>query len=493
MSDPILVRGEISSGVAWSRTLVPLGVMLAIVLYCWAPPPAGLIVGLVFGIAWIWLELYAAWQRSRQVWVRDTGAGFDLIDRREERFLPDDRTSSVALKVERLFSNGVQKATRRVFTVWSELESDPIHLESRLKMLQPDPLAPMINRILQAFQKRTEVSLTEGEVLAGAGWQLNKTTLFWGKGDGKESIPRTEISACEEFDRQICVWRNGQDEAIAKFKIGTRNVCLLPALLQRTVPEAAAVSLADQSGLGRILFERRPTIATRITLAGLGLLMLLTGTLLALFAVQNPAVALLAGSGLILAGIGFAIAGYVIKFQSFRCHERGVVKIGLRSRKEIRYSEAGAFTYSATRQYHNGAYIGTAIVMHFSPLSGSNAPRISYSTSIKNEDSGLEELKSYISRAIAGRMAKQLAEGQEVPWTSNLTFVADGIRYRPPGFIGRKEAKQLSYQDYGGCSLDAGVFYLFQKGEKKAVTNEQAAAPNFYPGYCLLMMMQEPG
>ncbi|MDB5387653.1 MAG: hypothetical protein JWM11_3299 [Planctomycetaceae bacterium] len=495
MSDPILVRGAISSGVAWSRTLVPLGVILAAVLLWLAPPPFGIILGLIFGIAWISLEIYAARQRSRQLWIRDTGDGFDLIDRTGERHFPDSQTCSISLKTEAVYSNGVQKGNRRIFTVWSDLEPDPIPMESKLKLQQPDPLAPTINRIIEVFQKRTQSDLEQGEILAGAGWRLDSTTLTWGKGDARDSIPRADVSACEEFDGQICVWRKGQDEAIAKFKVGTRNVCLLPILLHVAANADAIAAPGDQTGLGRILFERKPGVGTRIAVCCLGLFLLLLGGsfVLAGIFVNQEIIMVLVGGAMVLGGFACGIASYAMRFQSFRCHERGVVQTGMRRRSELKYEDTGAFTYSATRQYHNGAYVGTAIAMHFTPLPGTNAPKISYSTNIKNEDAAIEELRNFISRAIAGRMAKRLAEGQEVPWTPNLTFVTDGIRYRPPGFIGRKDAKHLAYYDYGGCTLELGVFYLFQKGEKKAITNEQAAAANFYPGFFLLMMMQEPG
>jgi hypothetical protein len=495
MSDPILIRGEISSGVAWSRTLVPLGVVLSTVLFWFAPPPIGLILGLVFGISWIFLEIYVARQKSKQLWVRDTGDGLDLIDRHEERHLPDNRTTSVALKIEGVFSNGVQTGTRRVFTVWSDLEADPIPLVAKFKEKQADPLAPMINRILDCFQKQTVADLAEGGTLAGVGWRLNHTALTWGSGDGKSSIPRTDISACEEFDGHICVWQKGHDEAIAKFTTGTRNVCLLPILLKLDGNDGASSGPDNAATLGRVLFERKPTFGTRIGLMLLGIALFLVGCIFVLIglAPNNDPLNILAGIPFVISGAGFVFWGYAQGFRSFRCHERGVVQTTMRSRKELRYEETGSFTYSATRHYHNGAYIGTSIAMHFVPLAESTAQKISFGTSVKNEDAAIEELRSFISRAIAGRMARRLAEGHEVPWTPNLTFVPDGIVYRPPGFIGRKDAKQLSYVDYGGWNMDQGVFYLFRKGEKKAVTNEQASALNFYPGFFLLMMMQGQG
>lgn len=493
MSDPILVRGEISKGVAWSRTLVPLGVVIGAILFWAAPQPYGVIVGAVFGVWWIGVEIYVARQRSRQLWLRDTGDGFDLIDRTAERHIPDKRINSVSLKSEGVYTNGVQSATKRVFTVWSDLEPDPIIFESKIKEKLADPLAGVINRIITGFHQRTVADLQKGEVLAGVGWRLDQENLTWGKGEAKQNLPRQEISACEEFDGHICVWRRGQDEAIAKFKLGTRNSCLLPLLLHVTLSVDGSESPDVQTGLGRILFERKPGAGTVYGLGCLGLFIMLTGggVILAGIFAPDGFTAILIGLGMLVGGFAFAFGGYAMRYKSFRCHERGVVQLGFRGRKELRYEDAGAFTYSATRQYYNGAYVGTAIAMNFTPLAETNAPKISYSTSIKNEDAAIEELRNFISRAIASRMAQRMSAGQEVPWTPNLTFTAEGIRYRPPGFIGRKDAKLLTYDDFGGWNMEQGVFYLFQKGEKKAVTNEQAAAVNFYPGFFLLLMMSQ--
>jgi len=80
-----------------------------------------------------------------------------------------------------------------------------------------------------------------------------------------------------------------------------------------------------------------------------------------------------------------------------------------------------------------------------------------------------------------------------VSWTNNLQFLPNGIRYRPDGFLGRKESQLLTYADYGGYDLKQGVFYLFARGNKKHIATEQAAAENFYPGFfLLLMLLHEP-
>ena len=46
---------------------------------------------------------------------------------------------------------------------------------------------------------------------------------------------------------------------------------------------------------------------------------------------------------------------------------------------------------------------------------------------------------------------------------------------------------------YGGCNLNEGVFFLFVKGNNKAIMSEPCSASNFFPGFYLLLMMTAPG
>src|SRR6185436_4840300 len=159
--------------------------------------------------------------------------------------------------------------------------------------------------------------------------------------------------------------------------------------------------------------------------------------------------------------------------------------------KLLPYAQVATFSYSATRHYHNGAYVGTHLSMKFEPIAGFGAPRIQYGASVQVADDDLDELRDFISRQLAERMAQQLSTGTPVPWTSNLVFTREGIQYRPAGMlgIGRKEPHFLPYDAYGGCNLNQGVFFLFVKGNNTAVMSEPCSAPNFFPGFYLLLNM----
>jgi hypothetical protein len=180
-------------------------------------------------------------------------------------------------------------------------------------------------------------------------------------------------------------------------------------------------------------------------------------------------------------------------YMNFRCHERGVWQSQLFGQKTLRYTDVGSFQYGATRHYHNGVYTGTHLSLQFRPISPDRGPTIKYGTTTRGDDDDLDGLRDFISRAIAARMLEQFNAGEPVQWTANLEFLPEGIRYRPEGFLGRKEAKLLPFADYGGYNMNQGVLFLFARGNSKYVVSEQASADNFFPGlFLLLLLLHQP-
>jgi hypothetical protein len=274
--------------------------------------------------------------------------------------------------------------------------------------------------------------------------------------------------------------------------LGGRNVYLLPALAHPFMSEhQRGKETAESGGLGRILFERKTRRTTIVlTIIG-GLVMLLVGVILfigGMIAQNDEGPPLIIGILLSLGGPLISLLGVSFAFSSFRCHEQGVFQKSLLGAKTLRYADVGSFLYSATRHYHNGAYTGTHLLLQFRPQSAGQ-PTIKYSSTSHGDDDDLDELRDFISRAIAARKAAQINPGQPVTWTANLQFLPEGIRYRPPGLLGKKDFQLLPYAEYGGYDLQQGVFYLFAKGRPKHIATEQAAADNFYPGFFLLMLL----
>jgi hypothetical protein len=172
----------------------------------------------------------------------------------------------------------------------------------------------------------------------------------------------------------------------------------------------------------------------------------------------------------------------------FRCHATGVFQSGLSGKRRIAYDEVESFTYSATRQFVNGVYQGTFLTLKFA----SPGVTINYNRQVKNVDKDLDSLRDHVAGVIAGRMGRQLAEGQPVVWTKNLTLQPDGIEFAPQGFLGRKARRFLPYGEVGSFDIRQGVFRLFSSAKPRVTVQEQVSAANFFPGYLLLTSMFTP-
>jgi len=486
MTDRILVRGELSWWFHFFRVVAALALVVGIGLAA-GGFTAGWFVAPISGLLWLALEAIAWMARRSRTWLRYLADGFEIEDRTGRRVVGDAQVTAASLESKRNLNNGEFSSVSRTFRVWTDDRGDEIVMENTIPANTVDPLAELIGRVLDGLTQRLEQALDRGGTVVGDGWQLTRGSLTLGRPPKEIQLALSEITAVDPFDDKMCVWRRGQDEACAKLPLSGRNAYLLPALLRPRIPEQADVGGADSpTGLGRVLFERRPQPALTIFLIAIGGIMSLVGAIMAAtggIGEMWPLLLLIPG-GLILAG-----AGVALKFSNFRCHERGVWQSSLLGQKLLKYGDIGSFTYSATRHYHNGAYTGTHLSMHFKPVSPQAGSAIRFSTTVQGDDDDLDELRDVISQAIAARMAGELAAGQAVTWTPNLQFLPQGIRYRPAGMFGRKDFELLPFESYGGQNMDQGVFYLFSNLQPKPVTNEQCSAENFFPGFFLLLQL----
>jgi hypothetical protein len=492
MSTPyrgILVRGELSVWyavgiIAGIMALIGGGIMVACQVPAgWAIGAAGLVAALsVASVALrLWLE---------RTWLEDQGAGIVVRDRRGERQIADEQIVALALDVKKYQVQGELKGNNRTLKVWVDNSPAPIVMANYIRTGHPDPIGIVIERLVAGLSSRMNSDIDRGGSAVGDGWRLEKSHFHCGA-SMDHAIPLAEVVAVDVFEQKMCVWRRGEDAAVFKAPLASRNAHLLPLLLESRFPSPDQQKESPSStGLGRILFERRPQMI------GVALCAFFSAG-----AAVGGVVALGANAGkiegvlLLLAGLGvsalFAVAAVAQRFMVFRCHERGVYKASLLGQRLLPYASVATFTYSATKHYHNGAYVGTQLSMKFEPLAGSGAPKISYGASVNLADDDLEELRDFISRQLADRMAEHLSTGQPVQWTPNLVFTREGIQYRPAGMlgIGRKEPHFLPYDAYGGCNVNEGTFYLFVKGNNSAVMTEPCSAANFYPGFYMLLMM----
>jgi hypothetical protein len=487
MDERIQVRGELSYWVHVGRVagLAALVVGVAIGL---AGPIWGWVVAAVGGLIWLILEAVAFQARWVRTWATIDATGVTVTDRRGTREIRDTEVAAMSTLFKRNFSDATVASVTRTLRIWTEKDPEPVIMHGTIKTGHVDPLAMLIHRVHDAVLLRLERELAQGLAVWGDGWRLDRVGLSIGRPPAEVQLPLAEITAIEQFDGKLCVWRRGQDEAAARLDPGGRNTNVLPALLATRIATPQKEAAHAEAGLGRILFERRPHSGVVLGFLIAGAFLLLVGAALMVPAMGRME-ALYFGLALLFLGVLAVPIGIWMRFMNFRVHEQGVWQSNLFGQKQLKYEDVGTFKYQAIDHYHNGAYVGTHLTMDFRPITKELGPRIRYSANIRGSDDDLEGLRDQVSRAIAGHMAELYNAGQPVFWTTNLQFLPEGIRYRPAGLFGRKEALVLPYQDYHGYDFQQGTFHLFAKNNSKAVCTEQTNAENFFPGFFLLLLL----
>ena len=173
-----------------------------------------------------------------------------------------------------------------------------------------------------------------------------------------------------------------------------------------------------------------------------------------------------------------------------RCHARGVCRIKNGTTTEMRYDEVAVFSYSATRNYHNGAYTGTILTMRFESTDGR---KLDYSTTVRNADDALDNMREHVSRVVAAGMKRRLDAGKRVFWTDRVTFEPDGIAIAgKSGLFGKGDDLFVEWDDVADVGMDQGNFALFARGRTKAVYETPVSTPNFFPGFYLLLLVRFP-
>jgi hypothetical protein len=318
-------------------------------------------------------------------------------------------------------------------------------------------------------------------------------TTFTTTREPAQTLALAELDSVSELDGNVCIWKRGMEHAIAKVPASSPNAFLLQLILGHRLAERDKTSRPDSSdGLGRVLFERRASRVgmfilwvLTISLAFFGLFLIVAG-----IGGGNPAPI---GVGVGLSAL-FALCAWIalrMRRSVFRCHEQGVYRRSTFTEGTLRYDELSQFTYSATRQYYNGVYVGTALNLTLTPERETGKRAIRFNSNVKNVDEALDKLRDHIAAMLAARMLQRLAAGERVTWTTNLALLPEGIEYRPAGFVGRrKEALVLQYADVYSFDIQKGTFHLWQRGkEKKSVMQESIGQPNFFPGFMALCQL----
>ena len=110
-------------------------------------------------------------------------------------------------------------------------------------------------------------------------------------------------------------------------------------------------------------------------------------------------------------------------------------------------------------------------------------------------DADLDKLRDHVAKLIAIRMLSDLRAGRTVPWTSDIVFLPQGLQFRRSKMLGLASGpvEIMPYEQIRGVDVNEGVFNLYSKSEAKPVVSKPVGSANFFPGYFVVLTLQEKG
>ena len=412
--------------------------------------------------------------------------GFVVLNRSTVREYDDDQLICVALSRRPNYSSGILKSTTRVFDLWLDRGEKPeqVRLATFLAVGADDHLAPFIVRLHAHLFEHAEQLLAAGDSFDGEGWSITNTTLTLTSKRHSQTFNLGDLAVAEIHDDQLCLWLPGAERPEIRIPMTNANTHVLQRLLEQRIRISEAESSSSDS-LGRMLVERRTAKTTMILVWLLPILSVLGFAAAAVLAVLHvrPGIGISSVCA-VLSAIMWLIA--LPQAVEFRIYEYGVMHQWLWRRRTMRFDKVDAFTFSAIRQHVKGAYAGTHFALTFSEFVDDKWRKLTFSRMLRNSDPELDQLRDRISERIADRWEHTLKSGQGVLWTAAFRFLPEGLEYRAPGLMGRKDPVLIPYSQIHGYDADSGIFHIWIYGKKKPVARDNVNGPNFYPGYHLL-------
>ncbi len=437
-----------------------------------------------------WLDI----SKNRR-WVTPSDTGFTLEDKRGIFDFDDEMITDLGTWSKVRFQNGEPKGvTRKLHLVVrvGELSSDFL-FEYEYGLNATDPLEGFLNRNLERLFDTAWANWQAGRSLEGEGWLLDREGLTHGAGARQQTLAMHEIAAVDVVDGKVSIWAVGQALPFLKIPGGTPNALILGRLISKKLEERGTKDEDPADGLGRVIFERDHSMGMGgvIYFGFFGLLLVVFG-LVVIICADGKLDQILMGVGLLLAGPIIPLIAFLNRTKILRCHTHGVCYLTAMKERKLQYKDVRIFTFSATRNYTNGSYTGTAISLTFEPGDEGSGDRIAYSANIKQMDDELDNLRDFVSRVIAVEMLKRVKQGRTVYWTDGLRFLPEALEVQPSGFFGKKDAMRIPYSEIAGSDMQQGVFYLFRKGQNKHFFEIPVSSPNFFPGMLLLHTILSP-
>ncbi len=399
---------------------------------------------------------------------------------------------AVAIKNKSRFANGEYTAMDLEMSLWtsSNVDGPPKHKFAgtiAAKASQHDAFIEAYPILIAKLAEALDQRLEKGERLKGKGFELDRTGLRI----GHDSLSYERIGMVGFFDEKVCVWKDGDQEPSYQFEPDGMNARIMIDIVERHLPENSRDG-REVPGLGRMLFQKRSKPSVGITLTVLGILSTISVLVFGGLIAVDLEVGIIGMAVSLFFAVLFGLAGVNSRKAYFRCHEKGVAKANMFGRNELEYHEIATFSYSAVRNYYNGAYTGTTLSFTFDPEPGSMKKGIKYNTHVMNESSGdLDGLRNHIAGVISVKLEKQILAGEELAW-GPAHLSKDGVRFRRSKLFGKGDEDFLNWDQIAGANMDQGYFHIFSTSEEKSVVNMPVTVPNFFPLMVVFLRLKYP-
>ncbi len=435
---------------------------------------------------------------SGRRWIEIQPLGFRITDLQRTRDFTDAQITDLALSHSWQHAGGKPIGHVRKLTLWIQPEgqNQQIVLVSRIPMHGADPLDPFIDRICYQAIERAEAKLAARSSVQGDQWRIEGDDLHLLERNRQQVLPLSSLAVVERIGGDVRIWQIGAAQAVASLTQGGKNTWLLEHLLPPRIPTPLAISPPPTSppdDLGRVLFERRTGAAGVLVCAGLGVGL---GGLAALFVWLG----LKTGDGITL-GIGLLLAtlcctcllaGARLRKAVLRCHEKGLERLSMTGQRRLPFDAVEVFSFESRRNYSHGRYTGTTYTLVFAGRSREIGDGIFYSTTVRNLDEELEELRDRAALHLARRMARTYARHAHVQWTPELWFRGSHLEFqRRRRWFATPRPVVVPLEAITTFEVREDWFYAWTNYQERAVISIRTSSPNFFAGIVLFQSLMQ--
>lgn len=177
--------------------------------------------------------------------------------------------------------------------------------------------------------------------------------------------------------------------------------------------------------------------------------------------------------------------------------QRGVTRSHDGRIDRLPYESVATLTYSMTRQFVNGAYAGTNLLLRLVPTPDLELKPFAFAGRHSEKLVGggffkrghfegtdeLDGLRDHIAGIIATRMLERVAGGESVSWFGKVSLLREGFQ---------TGSNTYGWADIEKVNLEKGMFSIKVRGKFLSAVSTMAGAPNFYPGFIALSVLRKP-